>query len=685
MVKYNFKSIVTVPSAKEMVDIVLSRTQRKTPTQCHSRLPLPKIRAFYMRKVKFTSSGYHERLSKIVESFPKLDVIHPFYRDLIAVLYDKDHYKLALGQVNTARAMIDNVSSDYVKQLKYADSQFRCKCLKKAALGRMTSVMKKQKGSMEYLEQVRQHLSRLPTIDPSTRTLVLTGFPNVGKSSFINQVTRANVEVQNYAFTTRSLYVGHMDYNYNRYQVIDSPGVLDRPLEDRNVIEMQAITALAHLNCAVLFFLDISPDCKYPIADQVNLFKSLKPLYENKPVVLVVNKIDTRRPEDLPEADKAEIESLKKHVGNLVILPMSNKTEEGVMDVRGKACDMLLAFRLELKARAGNLEKVANRVFIAMPEKRDRKKRLPHYPPGVIDERKDEVRVRKRKRELDDLPNGGKLRGLATENEMEMDEPAKKKKRTLADIEKENGGPGVYQFSYRNHWILDNPVWKNDNIPEIYLGKNVADFYHPGIGRELKALEEEERKIEEQIGDSDSEAEPVLPGGLRPLTVDQKFLVREIRKRRGITKSIKDTKSSTNHPVLTRDRVTRTVEELTEHLQDRGLDPTTIEARASKLASEAAAVARDRMTRLMGDDEGVTTTSKQPMARDHSRRATLDRNKVAKGVQDLRTTKKTKKIAMHTLKKLRSKGRYKSDDRFIAGNEKHLKTGKRGIGKTDWR
>lgn len=35
---------------------------------------------------------------------------------------------------------------------------------------------------------VRQHLSRLPTIDPNTRTLLLCGYPNVGKSSFINKV-----------------------------------------------------------------------------------------------------------------------------------------------------------------------------------------------------------------------------------------------------------------------------------------------------------------------------------------------------------------------------------------------------------------------------------------------------------------------------------------------------------------
>lgn len=38
------------------------------------------------------------------------------------------------------------------------------------------------------LGQVRRHLARLPALDPNTRTLLLTGFPNVGKSSFMNKV-----------------------------------------------------------------------------------------------------------------------------------------------------------------------------------------------------------------------------------------------------------------------------------------------------------------------------------------------------------------------------------------------------------------------------------------------------------------------------------------------------------------
>ena len=269
MVVYNFKKIETVPTADALIDAILSKTQRKTPTVVHPNYNIVRIRQFYMRKVKFTQSSYQERLTQIVTDFPRLEDIHPFYADLVNVLYDRDHFKLALGQVNIARQLIDSVGKDYVKLLKYGDSLYRCKALKRAALGRMCTVLKRQKGALEYLEQVRQHLMRLPSIDPTTRTIIVAGYPNVGKSSFMNKVTRANVDVQPYAFTTKSLYVGHMDYKYMRWQVLDTPGVLDKPLEERNTIEMQSITALAHLQATVLYVVDLSEQCGYSIAQQV--------------------------------------------------------------------------------------------------------------------------------------------------------------------------------------------------------------------------------------------------------------------------------------------------------------------------------------------------------------------------------------------------------------------------------
>ena len=135
----------------------------------------------------------------------------------------------------------------------------------------MATIMRRQKDPLAYLEQVRQHISRLPNIDPTARTLLICGYPNVGKSSFINKVTRADVDVQPYAFTTKSLFVGHLDYRYMRWQVIDTPGILDHPLEEMNTIEMQSITAMAHLKACILYFMDLSEQCGYTIEAQVRV------------------------------------------------------------------------------------------------------------------------------------------------------------------------------------------------------------------------------------------------------------------------------------------------------------------------------------------------------------------------------------------------------------------------------
>ncbi|KAF3973199.1 hypothetical protein CMV_003366 [Castanea mollissima] len=116
----------------------------------HKGYAISRLRQFYMRKVKYTQTNYYDKLSTIIDEFPRLDDIHPFYGDLLHVLYNKDHYKLALGQINTARNLTSKIAKDYVRLLKYGDSLYRCKCLKVAALGRMCTVIKRVAPSLAY-------------------------------------------------------------------------------------------------------------------------------------------------------------------------------------------------------------------------------------------------------------------------------------------------------------------------------------------------------------------------------------------------------------------------------------------------------------------------------------------------------------------------------------------------------
>ena len=62
---------------------------------------------------------------------------------------------------------------------------------------------------------------------------------------------------------------------------------------------MQAIAALAHLRAAILYVMDISEQCGHTIEQQVALFESIKPLFANKPLLVVLNKTDVIRLEEL--------------------------------------------------------------------------------------------------------------------------------------------------------------------------------------------------------------------------------------------------------------------------------------------------------------------------------------------------------------------------------------------------
>jgi nucleolar GTP-binding protein len=71
---YNFGSIPPVLTAEELVNVVLSYVQRKTPTEIHSSFQISRIRTFYMRKIKTAQQVFFKKLSDIIDKFPQIDV-----------------------------------------------------------------------------------------------------------------------------------------------------------------------------------------------------------------------------------------------------------------------------------------------------------------------------------------------------------------------------------------------------------------------------------------------------------------------------------------------------------------------------------------------------------------------------------------------------------------------------------
>ncbi|CAD8145254.1 unnamed protein product [Paramecium octaurelia] len=642
---YNFKTIRPVMPAKDMINVILSKTQRKTPTVVHPGYDISRIRGFYMRKVKFTQETIHEKIDAILQDFPKLDDIHPFYADLINVLYDKDHYKLALGHVHACRNVIDNIAKDYCRLLKYGDSLYRCKMLKRAALGRMCTTLKKLTSSLNYLDEVRKHLSRMPAINPFERTLLVTGFPNVGKSSFVNNITNANLDVQPYPFTTQNLYVGHTDYNFVRWQVIDTPGVLDHSLSERNPIEMQAITALAHLKACIMFFLDISETCSYSIDQQIALFKDLKPLFKNKPLLLVMTKIDIKKFEQLDPIDQQKLQDVIQSE-NVFYSQLSNKSGEGIALVKEKACNLLNEWRQNLKPEqltGGNPnllreESILQGVYIAQP-KRVNQNRMPVIPQVV-----------------------GKLN-----------------RPTLKDVQEQNGGAGVFSFPLQEHFLLDNPDWKYDAVPEIMDGKNIGDFVDADILQRLEELEKEEEMMDQaEVEDPEEDAREEMLLNTR----DQVNKKREMIKEEHHMKMKQQVKL--HRPNL---------EDAKEDFAKKGIDTTFLEQRAQKFAAKKVIQKQKRQQHSSDDsddndmdiegNERNQRKGRDALSRSRSRLREISRsrsrgNKKVLTAQEQAMERMSKKIQRRRRNEAKAGD---GDTKIDCKMPKHLFTGKSGIGK----
>ena len=104
------------------------------------------------------------------------------------------------------------------------------------------------------------------------------------------------MEVNHYPFTTKQIHVGHFVHRRLQYQMVDTPGLLDRPMEERNHIEMQAIAALENVGSLVLFLVDTSESCGTPLEEQMNLLDEVRSLLPETELMQVSSKADLLKP-----------------------------------------------------------------------------------------------------------------------------------------------------------------------------------------------------------------------------------------------------------------------------------------------------------------------------------------------------------------------------------------------------
>lgn len=301
-----FERLPTVPRSQELLDKAFRRASKAGTTPGNEDA-----------MIKIAGNILSDNLANLVRKFPSFENLPTFYMEMADVTVGIDKIRISLSRLQWASNQTREITREYLSRMNKGGSRV---AIRREAFGRMSSVINSVEKDLYFLGDVRNILRGIPSINPDIPTILIAGYPNVGKSSFIVDVTGARPEIASYPFTTKGIYVGHFTRDGITYQVVDTPGLLDRPLSQRNDIERQALAALRYLKGVILFILDPSEHSGFPLDSQLKLAEDVKS-WVKLPTLVVANKAD-----------------IMEYQG---VLNMSTLTCRGVPEVLDKLIDLL--------------------------------------------------------------------------------------------------------------------------------------------------------------------------------------------------------------------------------------------------------------------------------------------------------------------------------------------------------
>lgn len=281
----------TIPTPEEVLDKAFSRAKKAANKLRTSKIPRQqKSKKIEEIRVKTACQVIQESFKSILNKTPKVEELPMFYQDYIDVVVGVDDLKKSLGALNWAIGIISKLENQYVFKIRRSKPENAAK-VRSEAYGRISSVINRIRDELDFLDFAKARLRNMPTVDFEAITAVIAGFPNVGKSTLLRQMTTAEPKVADYPFTTTGIQIGHLERRWKKYQIIDTPGLLDRPIDEMNQIELNAMVALEHLANVIIFIFDASETSGYPLESQFKLLEEIKRVFKI-PVICIFNKVD---------------------------------------------------------------------------------------------------------------------------------------------------------------------------------------------------------------------------------------------------------------------------------------------------------------------------------------------------------------------------------------------------------
>jgi nucleolar GTP-binding protein len=247
-----------------------------------------------VNKLSTLSNVLGDYFTRTISAHPSYQNLPPFYREIVDVLVGIGRLRKSLGALSWANSAIQRIINRGIKDVKAGKNP---EAVLKSVYGRVSSIVNQISDELNFLIEARQRMREIPTLSDEP-IVVVAGYPNVGKSSLVAALSTVKPEIASYPFTTKKILVGKVK-NELTFQLIDTPGLLDRPIHKRNKIEKKAVLCLRHLAECIVFILDPTETCGYKMEGQKSLLEEIKREL-SVPVIPVYSKSDLHELRDLP-------------------------------------------------------------------------------------------------------------------------------------------------------------------------------------------------------------------------------------------------------------------------------------------------------------------------------------------------------------------------------------------------
>lgn len=314
----NFQKLRTIEKADKYLDMAFGRAGKETDQHRKKtrmgKFPGAKVkraRELELKRITIVKDVLDSQFAGIIDSYPRIDELDDFYKELIKCTLDHGELRKSLGAVNWARSKIIAVYGMYSRKIKNIYTPELMNSARREFYGRVSSVVHQIDKNLVFINKCRKIMQNYPSIKTNMYTVAIAGFPNVGKSTLLTKITTAKPEINSYAFTTKSLMLGYIrekgQSKKEGIQVIDTPGTLDR-FEKMNNIERQAYLAIKHLADMVVFVFDLTDE--YPMDQQEKLHENLKKF--RKPMIIYLSKTDIIERETIDNFTKRHKDTITK-------------------------------------------------------------------------------------------------------------------------------------------------------------------------------------------------------------------------------------------------------------------------------------------------------------------------------------------------------------------------------------